>query len=394
MYWIKYLKDIDINKIKIITFVGTRPDTIKLAPVLMELETRSEIESLLCATGQHREMLDQALDSFSLKPDFDLNVMTKNQNLTDLTTNLLQKTSQLISSEKPHIVIVHGDTTSAYCASLSAFYNNIPIVHVEAGLRTYNLSEPFPEEFNRQSIARLAWLNFAPTEIGKINLIKEGIANNRIHVTGNTVVESLNYILQRLNFKSKEIRNLFTSLELNDLSKFENKIVLITMHRRENIGEGIRQVCKSIIELAKGFSDFLFVFPVHLNPLVRNDVSNELSMFSNIKLLDPLTYPQFVFLLSKSSLIITDSGGIQEEAVSLGKFALVTRNLTERPEGIKSGLLKIVSTNSNEVYESAKSFLDNPKSDQKPLVNPYGSGQISKVIVDKIVSEYNLKFNS
>jgi|LakMenEpi03Aug12_release.lakeMendotaPanAssembly.Ray.scaffolds.fasta_scaffold237271_2 UDP-N-acetylglucosamine 2-epimerase (non-hydrolysing) len=374
---------------KIMTLVGTRPDTIKLAPVLFELKSRKNIESVLCASGQHKEMLQQALDIFEIKPDINLEVMSKNQTLVSLTNKLIGSISETLEINKPEILIVHGDTTTAFCAALAAFYRQIPVVHIEAGLRTYNINEPFPEEFNRQAISRIADLNFAPTENAKNNLLNEGILKHKIVVSGNTIVEALTIMRDRL--KNNNVISNNTNLSLRKILDFDyllENFILITMHRRENIGSGIISICEAIIELSKKFPKMRFVLPVHLNPSVSVDVKNLLSGYGNIKLVTPLAYVEFVALLSEAKLIITDSGGIQEESVSLGKYTLVTRQSTERQEGVDTGLLEVVDTETKKIVESASKILANPKPDQIPKVNPYGSGYISKQIVDKILEYY------
>lgn len=374
---------------KIMTLVGTRPDTIKLAPVLFELKSRKNIESVLCASGQHKEMLQQALDIFEIKPDINLEVMSKNQTLVSLTNKLIGSISKTLEINKPEILIVHGDTTTAFCAALAAFYRQIPIVHIEAGLRTYNINEPFPEEFNRQAISRIADLNFAPTENAKNNLLNEGILKHKIVVSGNTIVEALTIMRDRL--KNNNVISNNTNLSLRKILDFDyllENFTLITMHRRENIGSGIISICEAIIELSKKFPKMRFVLPVHLNPSVSVDVKNLLSGYGNIKLVTPLAYVEFVALLSEAKLIITDSGGIQEESVSLGKYTLVTRQSTERQEGVDTGLLEVVDTETKKIVEKASKILANPKPDKIPKVNPYGSGHISKQIVDKILEYY------
>jgi UDP-N-acetylglucosamine 2-epimerase (non-hydrolysing) len=357
--------------------------------VLFELKSRKNIESVLCASGQHKEMLQQALDIFEIKPDINLEVMSKNQTLVSLTNKLIGSISETLEINKPEILIVHGDTTTAFCAALAAFYRQIPVVHIEAGLRTYNINEPFPEEFNRQAISRIADLNFAPTENAKNNLLNEGILKHKIVVSGNTIVEALTIMRDRL--KNNNVISNNTNLSLRKILDFDyllENFILITMHRRENIGSGIISICEAIIELSKKFPKMRFVLPVHLNPSVSVDVKNLLSGYGNIKLVTPLAYVEFVALLSEAKLIITDSGGIQEESVSLGKYTLVTRQSTERQEGVDTGLLEVVDTETKKIVESASKILANPKPDQIPKVNPYGSGYISKQIVDKILEYY------
>jgi UDP-N-acetylglucosamine 2-epimerase (non-hydrolysing) len=374
------------SNIKVFTVVGTRPDTIKLAPVLYELQCRKDITSVLCSSGQHKEMLEQALNIFGLIPDVNLDVMIPGQSLESLTCRMLTMIANTLEELKPDYVVVHGDTTTAFCAALAAFYKQIPVVHVEAGLRTHDVREPFPEEFNRQAIARIARLNFAPTPKAVANLIAEGVDQDSIFMSGNTVIESLRIISKRIS-KGGSLASRVDHV-LNQLFDFDYRIsrtVLITLHRRENIGDGIKDVCAAIAKLASVFPDTKFVFPVHLNPSVGKDVRHVLSGLSNVYLVAPLAYAEFVALLSNASLIITDSGGIQEEAVSLGKHALVTRKATERDEGVENGLLEIVSTDGDQIFESASQILKKSSADAVPAVNPYGQGEISKFIVDTML---------
>lgn len=375
---------------RIMAIVGTRPDTIKLAPVYFELKSRPNLDTILCATGQHIEMLQQALDIFDITPDINLRIMSENQTLESLTSKLISVITEVFQTYKPDVVLVHGDTTTALCGALAAFYNEIPIVHIEAGLRTNNIHEPFPEEFNRQAIARLADFNFAPTNKAKTNLLNEGIDENKIIVSGNTVVESLSIMKKQIDENSliaeQVLINLNKILEFNYLTE---DFVLITMHRRENIGSGIINICKAILELSSKFPTLKFILPVHLNPSVSLDVNKLLSGCENIFLIKPLSYMDFVALMSRALLIITDSGGIQEEAVSLGKYTLVTRHSTEREEGVDSGLLEVVDTDITKIVKRTSDFLLNPKQYPVPDVNPFGSGKISKLIVDKIILKYS-----
>jgi UDP-N-acetylglucosamine 2-epimerase (non-hydrolysing) len=379
--------------IKVFTVVGTRPDTIKLAPVLYELQSRSNITSILCSSGQHKEMLEQATDIFDLVPDINLQVMIPGQSLENLTSRMLTLLAMALDDASPDYVIVHGDTTTAFCASLAAFYKQIPVVHVEAGLRTHNILGPFPEEFNRQVIARIAHLNFAPTPKAVKNLLAEGVAPESIFMCGNTVVESLKIMSSKISqggaLASRVDRKL---AELFDFDYRAVRTVLITMHRRENIGDGIQEVCIAIARLAATFADTKFIFPVHLNPSVSNDVHQILSGLENVHLVPPLPYAEFIAILSSVSLIITDSGGIQEESVSLGKHALVTRKATERDEGVDHGLLQIVDTDGDQIFESASRILEEAPDDAIPVNNPYGEGEVSKFIVNTLLEDSNNKF--
>jgi UDP-N-acetylglucosamine 2-epimerase (non-hydrolysing) len=375
--------------LKVLSIVGTRPDTIKLAPLITELSNRVEIDSYLCGSGQHREMLDQALKIFNLIPDIDLNVMSANQTLDSLSSKLLIAFGKLFSESHFDVVIVHGDTTTAFCGALSAFYHQIPVIHIEAGLRTNSISEPFPEEFNRQAIARIAALNFAPTETAASNLIREGVPQERIIVSGNTVIDSLRIVQTRILEDSVIGEEIASTLsEYLDFNYISSDFVLVTMHRRENIGDGIIEVCEVISKLSVEFREIKFILPVHLNPAVGNDVKRVLSNHKNIYLLPPLAYLEFVALLSNAMLIITDSGGIQEEAVSLGKRALVTRNMTERGEGVDTGLLEIVATDGKKIFQAAKKIINEHEPDRILSNNPYGSGNISKKIADEIIKHF------
>ena len=378
------------NLLKVLTIVGTRPDTIKMAPVLFELMSRANVKSILCGSGQHQEMLQHALDIFGLTPDIDLKVMTQNQKLESLTSKLVNSISEVINEIVPDVVLVHGDTSTAFCGALAAFYCQIPVVHVEAGLRTHNILEPFPEEFNRQAIARIADLNLSPTIISSKNLLTEGIKKEKIITTGNTIIDSLNLMVNRIGSEVKVQNKILESFKnYFDFDYTKSKFVLITMHRRENIGNGVIAVCEAISIIAHKFKEVKFVFPVHLNPAVAESVHNILDNVSNVFLIPPLPYDEFVGLLSKSLFIITDSGGIQEEAVSLGKQALVTRNSTERGEGVENGLLKIVATDSQKIVENATEIILNPISDKIPTSNPFGLEGVSKKIVDQIILRYS-----
>ena len=382
------------NHLKVLTIVGTRPDTIKMAPVLFELMSRSDIQSVLCGSGQHEEMLNHALDIFGLKPDIDLKVMTQNQKLESLTSKLIIATTEVIREIVPDLVLVHGDTSTAFCSALAAFYCQVPVVHVEAGLRTHNILAPYPEEFNRQAIARLADLNLSPTEISAENLLAEGISQEKIIVTGNTIIDSLNLMVKKINEETKIIEKIAESFRnYFDFDYTKSRFVLITMHRRENIKKGVVSVCEAILIIAKNFPEIKFIFPVHLNPAIAKDVYKILDNVSNVFLIPPLPYDEFVALLSNSLFIITDSGGIQEEAVSLGKQTLVTRNSTERNEGVENGLLNIVSTDSKKIIEIATTIILNPTPDNIPINNPFGLEGVSKKIVDQIILRYLQKYS-
>ncbi|MCF8272799.1 MAG: UDP-N-acetylglucosamine 2-epimerase (non-hydrolyzing) [Flavobacteriaceae bacterium] len=362
---------------KLLICFGTRPEAIKMAPICLEL-TKRQIAFRLCVTAQHREMLDQVLDFFQLVPDYDLNVMQPNQSLNMLSSRILSEMDTILEKELFDLVLVHGDTTTSTLVALAAFHRHCKVAHVEAGLRTYNKMSPFPEELNRQLTGRIADLHFAPTKYAKQSLLKEGVKANHIIVTGNTVIDALLITKDKLD-------NGFNNIFIDDLNKkidFKKKIVLITGHRRESFGEGFENLCSAILDIAKR-KDIEIVYPVHLNPNVQSVVYNTLSGKANIHLIAPLDYPSFVWLMSKSMLIISDSGGIQEEAPSLNIPVLVTRDTTERDEGIKSGCSILVGTNTNKIIHEANIILDSDKEKNKPT-NPYGDGLAAIKIVDFI----------
>ena len=334
---------------KVLLVFGTRPEAIKMAPLVLELKKQSKIETEVCVTGQHREMLDQVLNLFEIKPDYDLNIMKPNQDLYDVTSAVTIGMRHVLESSKPDVVLVHGDTTTSFAAALSAFYKKIKVGHVEAGLRTHDIYSPWPEEMNRQLTGRIATYNFAPTETAKRNLIQEGVSPEKIEVTGNTVIDALHKVISMLN-QNKGAREFVAKriLELGyDVRRLDSgrRVVLITGHRRENFGDGFLHICKAIKELSQQFDDVDFVYPVHLNPNVRKPVNEILGAgLNNVFLAEPLEYLEFVYLMSRSCLILTDSGGIQEEAPGLGKPVLVMRDTTERPEAVEAGTVKLVGS--------------------------------------------------
>ncbi len=371
---------------KTILFVfGTRPEAIKMAPILSSISKgKQSFISKVCVTAQHREMLDQILSLFEIKPDFDLNIMKEKQDLTGLSANLLTGMKEIFESLSPDAVIVQGDTTTALTAAQAAFLSGIPVGHVEAGLRTYDLQAPFPEEFNRQVISKIASWHFAPTLNSKNNLLSEGIRENQIHITGNTVIDALldikTKINQNANLKNKLLRGL-EELCKDDI--FEKKYILITGHRRENFGDGFQDICHAVARLSKEFKDINFIYPVHLNPQVRNPVNKLLASSKNVYLIPPQDYDSFLFLLDRCFVVLTDSGGIQEEAPSLGKPVLVMRDKTERPEAIDAGTVKLVGADKQKIYEGVKELLNNSKlySEMSKAHNPYGNGKASKKIL-------------
>jgi UDP-N-acetylglucosamine 2-epimerase (non-hydrolysing) len=375
-----------MNKKKILLVFGTRPEAIKMAPVVQALKLEPEQFDLkICITSQHRQMLDQVLEVFNIKADVDLNLMKQNQNLFNLTSLILNEMQNVFIQHKPDIVLVHGDTTTTLATSMAAFYASIPVGHVEAGLRTYDLNSPFPEEFNRQITSKVARWHFAPTKLSKKNLISEGIKKNLISVTGNTVIDALYWVLKRID-KDKERRDNIESIINNNLSfNWHNEnFILITAHRRENFGNGFLQICSAIRELASKYPKMHFVYPVHLNPNVIKPVYEILGGFNNIHLIKPQEYESFIYLLKHSHLVLTDSGGIQEEAPSLGKPVLVMRDTTERPEAIEAGTVELVGSNHQCIVHGVTSLLNN-KNHYKAMSlshNPYGDGLASKRIVD------------
>lgn len=368
--------------IKVMTIFGTRPEAIKMAPLVKELEKRKEIESIVCVTAQHREMLDQVLKVFDIKPDYDLNIMKQGQTLSEITSRVLLGIEEVIKEVKPNIILVHGDTTTTFAGALAAFYNNIDIGHVEAGLRTWNKYSPFPEEMNRQMVDCMTDMYFAPTEVSKNNLLKQGINEEKIYITGNTAIDAMKYTVNDNYYN-----------EVFDWVG-EDKLILLTAHRRENLGEPMRNIFNAVKRLVIEVPNIKVVYPIHLNPKVR-EVANEIfGGIERIKLIEPLEVFDFHNFIKKSYLILTDSGGIQEEAPFLGKPVLVLRDTTERPEGISAGTLKLVGTDENNIYnETIKLLLDNNEYlKMSKANNPYGDGFASQKIVDEIINKYKEKF--
>ncbi|RNC83332.1 MAG: UDP-N-acetylglucosamine 2-epimerase (non-hydrolyzing) [Balneola sp.] len=367
-----------MNAEKLLIVFGTRPEAIKMAPVIKEFKKYpKEFEVFVCVTAQHREMLDQVLDFFSITPDYDLDLMIPNQRLDQLTSKILEGVTGVIDEVDPDYVYVHGDTTTTLAASLAAFYKQIKVGHVEAGLRTFNKSAPFPEEINRQLTSRLADLNFAPTQQAKQNLLDEGVDPNSIFVTGNTVVDALHYTLEKVKLATTdEIK------ELHELIDTDSKLVLVTGHRRENFGEGFKNICEALREVAS-FNQVQIIYPVHLNPNVREQVLKLLGGINNIHLIDPLPYEAFVWLMNESDLIITDSGGIQEEAPSLKKPVLLMREVTERPEVLNAGVI-LVGAKKERIISEADSLLKEEKTGEElyPQEPLFGDGNAAKLIVE------------
>jgi len=359
---------------KLLHIFGTRPEAIKMAPVIRAFEDVPNITSKVCVTAQHREMLDQVLDFFEIKPDYDLNLMQPGQSLPELSARILTHLQPVLKEYQPDYVLVHGDTSTTLMASLAAFYEHISVAHVEAGLRTFNKWAPFPEEINRQLTGKLADIHFAPTTTAKNNLLREGIDEKNILITGNTVIDSLFWSIKKLeNYTDDEIEFLKNKID------FHKKIVLITGHRRENFGQGFENITDAIADLAQQHPDVEWVYPVHLNPNVQNPVYSKLSHFPNIHLIPPLRYPAFVWLMNKSYLILTDSGGIQEEAPSLGKPVLVMRDTTERPEAVEAGTVILVGTDTAKIIQNINELLKGGTlyKRMKKAHNPYGDGKAS-----------------
>ncbi len=364
--------------IKVMTIFGTRPEAIKMAPLVKELENRKEIESIVCVTAQHREMLDQVLNIFDIKPDYDLNIMKQGQTLSEITSRVLLGLEDVIKKENPNIILVHGDTTTTFAGALAAYYNQVDIGHVEAGLRTWNKYSPFPEEMNRQMVDRLTDMFFAPTDVSKNNLLNEGIDENKIYVTGNTAIDAM-----KTTVKDEYDNDVFDWIG-------KDRMILLTAHRRENLGEPMRRIFKGIKRVVDEYKDVKVVYPIHLNPKVREVAYEIFGDMDRIKLIEPLEVIDFHNFINKSYIILTDSGGIQEEAPSLGKPVLVLRDTTERPEGIEAGTLKLVGTDENVIYKETKKLLDDKKEYNRmsKASNPYGDGTASKQIVDAIEKHY------
>ena len=371
---------------KVMIVFGTRPEAIKMAPVVKQFELdKNRFNTIVCVSAQHREMLDQVLNLFEINPKYDLDIMTDNQTLSDLTAKVLWGVTKVMEQEEPDMVLVQGDTTTTFVTSLSAYYLKIPVAHIEAGLRTNKKYSPFPEEINRHITSVLADYHFAPTEEAKNNLLKEGIREEAIFLTGNTVIDALLWVIRKqAGTSSLEKWKRFFSKRHN-LSFTPNKrLILVTGHRRENFGEGFENICLALSILAKNNSDIQIIYPVHLNPNVQKPVYSILEDTENIRLIPPLDYEPFVFLMNESYLILTDSGGIQEEAPSLGKPVLVMRDTTERPEGIKAGTSKIVGTNAERIVKETNILLNDGRVYKRmaKATNPYGDGNASKKIID------------
>ena len=356
---------------------GTRPEAIKMCPLVNELKSRENIITKVCVTGQHRQMLDQVLDAFNVEPDYDLSIMKDKQTLFDITTNILNRICEVLESEKPNVVLVHGDTSTTFVTALACYYLQIPVGHVEAGLRTYNIYSPYPEEFNREAVGIISSYNFAPTEVSKQNLIREGKNPETVYVTGNTVIDAL----------KTTVRNDYSNPELDWAA--DSRLILLTAHRRENLGEPMHRMFRAIRRIVEETPDVKVIYPIHMNPVVRKAADDELKNNNRIRLIEPLDVLDFHNFMARSYLILTDSGGIQEEAPSLGKPVLVMRDTTERPEGIEAGTLKLVGTDEEVIYREFKKLLTDKEEYEKmsKASNPYGDGFACKRIADVLVKD-------
>ena len=371
-----------MEKIKVMTIFGTRPEAIKMAPLVKELEKRDEIESIVCVTAQHRQMLDQVLEIFDIKPDYDLNIMKDRQTLMSITTRGLEGLDSVMKEAKPDIALVHGDTTTTFVGSLAAFYNQIAVGHVEAGLRTYDKYSPYPEEINRRLTGVIADMHFAPTERNKSNLLRENISEKDIYITGNTVIDALKTTVKAdYEFKDETLRGMDWD---------SKKVIVMTAHRRENLGEPLKNICRAVRRLVETFDDIEVVYPVHLNPAVREVAFDILGGMDRVKLIDPVNADELHNAISRGYMVMTDSGGLQEEAPSLGKPVLVLRNETERPEAVDAGTVKIAGVDENVIFDMAKELICDSDSYAKmaKAVNPYGDGKASVRIANAIVEKF------
>lgn len=375
--------------IKVLSIFGTRPEAIKMAPLVKALKLAEGIEAKVCVTAQHREMLDQVLDLFEITPEYDLNIMKPGQSLYDVTTNILLGLKPILEEFKPDLILVHGDTSTTLSASLAAFYQQIPVGHVEAGLRTGNLASPWPEEGNRKLTGAITKLHFAPTDTSEQNLLNEGVNADDIIVTGNTVIDALLQVVDKVKTDEILIKTLQAKFPELDESK---KLILVTGHRRESFGGGFERICEALAEIATAHPEAQVLYPMHLNPNVREPVNRILKDVKNVQLIEPQDYLPFVYLMSKAHIIVTDSGGVQEEAPSLGKPVLVMRDTTERPEAVAAGTVKLVGTDKNRIIEEVKNLLTN-QADYETMSrahNPYGDGKACERIISKIKQHFSV----
>lgn len=373
---------------KVLSVFGTRPEAIKMAPLVKALAAEQEFDAKVCVTAQHREMLDQVLELFEITPDYDLNLMQAGQDLYDITTNVLLGLRDILKEFQPDIVLVHGDTATTFAATLAAFYQQIPVGHVEAGLRTGNMYSPWPEEANRVLTGRIAAVHFAPTDRNKKALLNDHVPEDTITVTGNTVIDALQWVVNKIESSNELKNNIYTTLKQAglDTAALDNRYVLVTGHRRENFGSGFESICQALQDLATANPITHFIYPVHLNPNVQEPVKRLLGGLNNVHLIKPLGYEPFVYLMQQAYLVLTDSGGVQEEAPSLGKPVLVMRDTTERPEAIEAGTVKLVGTDAELIVSEVQELLDDTHIYQRMSAahNPYGDGKASKRIVDFI----------
>jgi len=377
-----------MNKVKTLCVFGTRPEAIKMAPLAIQLAEDKRFDAKVCVTGQHREMLDQVLGLFELNPDYDLNIMRPGQDLNDVTTSILQGLKSVLAEFKPDIVLVHGDTATTFAATLAAYYQQIPVGHVEAGLRTGNIYSPWPEEGNRKLTGALSTLHFAPTPTSKQNLLNEGVKESSIEVTGNTVIDALFEVVSKLD-SNQQLQESFSD-QFSFLDS-EKRLILVTGHRRESFGGGFERICQALVETARAHPDTEILYPVHLNPNVREPVNRLLQGINNVHLIQPLDYLPFVYLMNKAHIILTDSGGIQEEAPSLGKPVLVMRDTTERPEAVEAGTVKLVGTEVFAIRENLDVLLNDEQAytAMSRAHNPYGDGQACKRIRESLLRWYH-----
>lgn len=373
---------IKLKKIKVMSVFGTRPEAIKMAPLVKALEATEEIHSIVCVTAQHREMLDQVLEVFDIQPDYDLDIMKSKQTLTDITIRALKGLEEVMEDAKPDLVLVHGDTSTTFVGALAAFYQKIKIGHVEAGLRTFDKYQPFPEEMNRKLTGSLADFHFSPTQLAKEHLLAEGISEDIIYITGNTAIDALGLTIEE--------EYTFKETLLNTIPFTERKVITMTAHRRENLGQPLENICRAVARIVEEYEEIEVVYAVHKNPVVRETVNQYLGNHPRIHLLDPLDMKDMHNLLQRSYLVLTDSGGLQEEVPSMGKPVLVLRNVTERPEGVKAGTLKLVGIEEEAIYKMTKKLLDEEEAYQEmaQAVNPFGDGKASRRIVDAILHAF------
>lgn len=386
-------------KLKVLVTFGTRPEAIKLAPLIRILKSfDQQLITKVCITAQHREMLDQVLDIFEITPDFDLNIMKPGQDLYDITANVLQGMKSVLNDFEPDIVIVHGDTTTTFAASLAAFYKKIRVAHIEAGLRTGNIYSPWPEEMNRVLVSRIASFNFAPTEESANNLISEKVDKGTIFVTGNTVIDALFWVVDLIErnqgIRDKLIEEINETIADQNFNVLDSRFILVTAHRRENFGDNFLNICNALKDIALKNTEIHIIYPVHLNPSVQEPVNKILSGIPNVHLIKPMSYLPFVYMMNKSHIIITDSGGIQEEAPSLGKPVLVIRNTTERQEAVDAGVVRLVGTDRNNIVSSTQELIDSNEaySQMASIQNPYGDGKACEKIVEQLINQTKIRY--